>query len=183
MEAAQRVRISKFLARHLRHDPAAIGIRLDPAGWCDVGDLLHAFSAQGMMVSHDDLQTVVAADDKARFEWGTGGMIRARTGHTVRVEKTLRPAYGYSLLFHGTGAHHLPTILSEGLHAPRGRFVPFWNHLETAYQVALQHGEPLVLAVDSIGSWRAGIQFYRTTKGIFLANAMPAQFLSVVEGV
>ncbi|MBC7806527.1 MAG: RNA 2'-phosphotransferase [Akkermansiaceae bacterium] len=182
MDTQERVRLSKFLARHLRHDPAGVGIRLDPAGWCDVGDLLHAFAAQGITVSRADLETVVTADPRARFEWGDNA-IRARTGHTVRVEKTLRPAYGYSALFHGTDARNLSAILADGLHAPRGRFVSFWNRIETAFQVALRQGEPLILTVDITGAWRAGIRFYRTTQGEFLADGVPPRFLSVVGGV
>lgn len=158
MDAAERIRIRKFLARHLRHDPIGAGIRLSSAGWCDVDDLLHALSAQGITVSRADLEAIVLTDPKNRFKWGkdnvwtNNDVIRARTGHTVRVEKTLCPAYGYASLFHGTGMENLPAIQAEGLRAPRGRFVSFWNHVETAYQVALQHGEPLVLAVDTTGA-------------------------------
>jgi RNA:NAD 2'-phosphotransferase (TPT1/KptA family) len=36
------VTISKFLAKHLRHAPDALGLTLQPGGWVSVDDLLTA---------------------------------------------------------------------------------------------------------------------------------------------
>ena len=36
------VTVSKFLAKHLRHAPNALGLTLQPGGWVSVDDLLAA---------------------------------------------------------------------------------------------------------------------------------------------
>ena len=41
MDQKRRVRVSKYLARHLRHQPERLGIVLDPADPADVRDLKH----------------------------------------------------------------------------------------------------------------------------------------------
>jgi putative RNA 2'-phosphotransferase len=42
------VRISKYLAKHLRHGPHRIGIELDAHGWVAVDDLLRAAAAHAV---------------------------------------------------------------------------------------------------------------------------------------
>jgi len=42
MNEKETIRLSKRLARHLRHDPAAIGLTLSPDGWAPVEQLLRA---------------------------------------------------------------------------------------------------------------------------------------------
>ena len=39
--------VSKYLARHLRHDPHRIGLHLDDAGWADVEELRACAAADG----------------------------------------------------------------------------------------------------------------------------------------
>jgi putative RNA 2'-phosphotransferase len=41
-------KLSKFLSLVLRHDPASIGITLDPQGWVECTDLIAASIAHGM---------------------------------------------------------------------------------------------------------------------------------------
>ena len=42
---------SKFLPKHLRHEPEAIGIVLQPGGWVPVEDLMSACVGAGSPVS------------------------------------------------------------------------------------------------------------------------------------
>lgn len=44
MNEQETIRLSKRLARHLRHDPAALGLTLSPDGWAPVDALLHALA-------------------------------------------------------------------------------------------------------------------------------------------
>src|SRR5262249_46770799 len=59
--------ISKFLSLGLRHDPSALGIELDTAGWADVSAVLRGLAAGGAAVSEDELEEIVASNDKQRF--------------------------------------------------------------------------------------------------------------------
>ncbi|HYH65753.1 MAG TPA: RNA 2'-phosphotransferase, partial [Urbifossiella sp.] len=40
MDPKRLVRVSKFLSLHLRHQPADLGLTLEPGGWVPVADLL-----------------------------------------------------------------------------------------------------------------------------------------------
>ena len=63
-EAKQAVRISKFLARVLRHEPHTIGIVLDEAGWTSVAKLRAAAAKAGLPISENELDRAVNAEGK-----------------------------------------------------------------------------------------------------------------------
>ena len=42
MDDARLVKISKYLSKHLRHQPERLGLTLQPGGWVPVADLLAA---------------------------------------------------------------------------------------------------------------------------------------------
>ena len=58
------VRISKFLSFVLRHRPDEIGLRLDENGWANVAELITRADANGMRFSLEDINQVVAENDK-----------------------------------------------------------------------------------------------------------------------
>src|SRR5207244_1773133 len=49
------ITVSKFLAKHLRHAPEALGLSLQPGGWVPVDDLLAACNSIGFPISYDEL--------------------------------------------------------------------------------------------------------------------------------
>ena len=78
------VRISKYLSKHLRHQPERLGLELLPGGWIEVDKLITAASAHGFEISLADLQQVVATNDKQRFAFNeSGDLIRANQGHSI----------------------------------------------------------------------------------------------------
>jgi len=131
------VRISKYLAKHLRHRPERVGIELDAHGWVEIDALLAATAAHGFPISREELEEVVARNDKRRFMID-GDRIRANQGHTVPVDLDLPVVEPPPLLHHGTVARNLPAIRMEGLRRmgrpcaplpgprdrPRGRSAP-----------------------------------------------------------
>lgn len=68
MQEKRLVRISKYLAKHLRHEPDRIGIRLDAHGWVAVDTLLSA--AHGFPITREELDEVVRGNDKRRYTNG-----------------------------------------------------------------------------------------------------------------
>jgi putative RNA 2'-phosphotransferase len=81
MNDKQRTRISKFLSKHLRHEPDAIGVTLEPGGWVAVDALLDGCRRAGWSVSREDLDEVVITNAKQRFAFDeTGTRIRANQG-------------------------------------------------------------------------------------------------------
>ena len=51
------VRNSKFLSLVLRHNPGAIGIKLDEHGWVDVDELLGKMKTRGRGISRNRPKT------------------------------------------------------------------------------------------------------------------------------
>ena len=86
MENGRRVRLSKFLSFVLRHQPEAVGLSLDAAGWVEVDALLRACAEHGRRMSPEDLAEVVRENDKQRFAFSEDGRrIRASQGHSTDV--------------------------------------------------------------------------------------------------
>src|SRR5882724_11814789 len=97
------VTVSKFLAKHLRHAPEALGLALQPGGWVPVDDLLAASAKIGFPIAYDDLIECVATNDKRRFSFDdTGDLIRANQGHSVEVDLRLEEKQPPEILYHGT---------------------------------------------------------------------------------
>src|SRR4051812_34926445 len=107
MDRARAVRISKLLSLALRHQPEALGITLDDAGWTDVDGVLRALAERGHAITREELEELVRASDKQRFALSPDGdgahaRIRANQGHSVNVDLGLTPREPPARLFHGT---------------------------------------------------------------------------------
>src|SRR5262245_34665283 len=116
MDEARLIHISKFLSKHLRHQPERIGLTLEPGGWVSVEALLAACARASFPLTGAELDEVVARNDKQRFSFdATGERIRANQGHSVDVVLELELAAPPAVLYHGTGAGAVAVILREGL--------------------------------------------------------------------
>jgi putative RNA 2'-phosphotransferase len=176
------VRVSKRLSYVLRHRPDTVGVRLDEAGWVDVDTLLAALAAHGLPLTREDLDRVVAGNDKQRFAYDDGGTrIRASQGHSVPV------ALGYAaepppdVLFHGTPVRTLSAVLAEGLRPGRRHAVHLSPDAATARTVGERRGRAAVLRVDAAGLAATGAVFTRSANGVWLVDAVPPAFLTVLE--
>jgi len=75
--------ISKFLSYILRHQPEAIGLKLDSEGWVNIDDLILASAQHGKQFYHALIQAAVDTSDKSRFAISDDGLrIRAVQGHS-----------------------------------------------------------------------------------------------------
>jgi len=57
------VSVSKCLAKHLRHAPHELGLKLQPGGWVPVDDQLAAAENNGSPISYDELVERVETND------------------------------------------------------------------------------------------------------------------------
>ena len=79
--------MSKYLAKHLRHQPERLGLVLRPGKWVGIDELLEACSNDGFALIHQELDEVIATSDKQRFALDeTGKSLRANRG-TSRLER------------------------------------------------------------------------------------------------
>ncbi|MFC6984437.1 RNA 2'-phosphotransferase [Streptomyces cirratus] len=176
MDDRRTVKVSKYVSKHLRHQPERIGLVLDPQGWVEIEDLIRAASAHGFPFSRAELDHVVETNDKQRFAV-EGTKIRASQGHTVTVDLGLPEAEPPAYLYHGTVTTALDAIRSEGLRPMARHHVHLSADRETATRVGARRGRPVVLAVDAAAMRAAGHVFRISANGVWLVDAVPPRFL------
>jgi putative RNA 2'-phosphotransferase len=175
---------SKFLSLLLRHEPEKIGIKLDPAGWVGVDELLDALHAHGVELTRAELDNLVATSDKQRFAFSDDKTkIRANQGHSVQVELGLPSEKPPDVLYHGTVAAALPGIRAGGLVRGQRHHVHLSHEIETAKKVGGRRGKPVVLAVKAREMVAAGHSFLRSANGVWLVDHVPAQFIELEDTV
>jgi len=175
------VRVSKFLSLHLRHQPADLGLTLEPGGWVPVADLLAGASRRGFVITPDELAEVVRASDKQRFALDpTGTRIRANQGHSAEVDLQLEPAEPPAVLYHGTADRFLDAIRRDGLLKMARHHVHLSPDSATAGKVGLRHGRLALLEVDAAAMGAGGYTFYRSANGVWLVDAVPPEYLRVI---
>ena len=178
MDEKRRTTISKFLSKHLRHQPEALGLVLADGGWVDIDALLSACANHGFPISREQLDEVVNTSDKKRFAIDDAGTrIRANQGHSTPVDLQLEPLEPPPILYHGTAKKNLTVILSFGLLKMKRHHVHLSNDMETALKVGQRHGKPLLFTVDCTAMRAKGHLFYRSENGVWLTDHVPAEFL------
>ncbi|MDQ1027675.1 putative RNA 2'-phosphotransferase [Streptomyces umbrinus] len=176
MDERRTVKVSKYLSKHLRHQPERIGLTLDEGGWVEIETLMAAAEAHGFRFTRDELDHVVANNDKRRFAI-EGSRIRASQGHSVEVDLGLAAATPPAHLYHGTVDHSLDAIRAEGLRPMNRHDVHLSPDRETATRVAARRGRPVVLSVDAAAMHRDGHEFRVSANGVWLTAAVPPRYL------
>ncbi|MFJ8348537.1 RNA 2'-phosphotransferase [Streptomyces sp. NPDC094153] len=180
MDERRTVKVSKYLAKHLRHQPERIGLTLDEGGWVEIDALITAAAAHGFRFTREELDHVVATNDKRRFAI-EGSRIRASQGHTIDVDLGLPAATPPPYLYHGTVAARLEAIRSEGLRPMDRHDVHLSPDRETATRVGARRGRPVVLAVDASAMHRDGHVFHVSANGVWLTQTVPPRYLRFSE--
>lgn len=172
--------LSKFLSLILRHEPGKIGLTLDEAGWADVDELLAKLSKHGKAISRQQLEQVVAENDKQRFRFNEDGTrIRANQGHSIAVDLALTPQVPPDILYHGTATRFLDAIRREGLTRQSRQQVHLTADQATARKVGQRHGKAVILTVDAAAMAHAGHLFYQSDNGVWLTDHVPVAYLTL----
>ena len=176
------VKISKYLSKHLRHQPERIGLKLAPGGWVSVDELLAACAKDKFPITRAQLNEVVASNDKKRFSFdSTGTLIRANQGHSVEIDLQLEPAVPPDVLYHGTGHGAVESILRAGLCKMSRHHVHLSPDMATARTVGARHGRPVVFAVDAAAMHKAGYTFYCSENKVWLVDGVPPEYLAIAS--
>lgn len=172
--------VSKFLSYILRHRPDQIGLTLDAHGWADIQELIARAGRHGTALNIPLIHEVVETSDKRRFILSDDGeRIRANQGHSIPVDLGLTATMPPPILYHGTASRFVESICRSGL-LPRTRHhVHLSATVETAMNVGARHGKPVLLVVDAAGMAKAGHDFFVSANGVWLADAVPPQFITV----
>jgi len=182
MAQSRPVRVSKFLAKHLRHDPGAIGLRLDKQGWARVDELLRCAARAGFPITKAELDDAVAEPVKRRYSYSENGQkVRAVQGHSVPVDLRYEPKTPPAVLYHGTHPGALSDIFRDGLAAMSRRHVHLSADVETARKVGARRGKPIILTVHAAQLATDGGIFYQADNGVWLTDQVPAEYLQLAE--
>jgi putative RNA 2'-phosphotransferase len=180
MDRGRRVRLSKLLAFALRHDPAALGIALDSAGWTSVAAVLTGLATRGENLTSDELAEVVATSEKKRFAISEDGLrIRASQGHSVDVDLGLPAVEPPAVLFHGTSERVVEAIRTLGLVPGSRTHVHLSADVRTAEIVAKRREGPhVILRVRAAAMHAAGHAFFLSDNGVWLTAHVPPEFVA-----
>ncbi|QIZ70863.1 RNA 2'-phosphotransferase [Oxynema aestuarii] len=179
MDNSRVTQISKYLSYHLRHKPEKIGLSIQLGGWVGVEELLSLAEKHGFLITREELEIVVKNNNKQRFSFDESGeRIRANQGHSIAIDLQLTPQIPPDLLYHGTGDRFVASILAKGLLKMSRHHVHLSGDRETARQVGMRHGKPVIFSIDSAQMYRNSYQFYRSENGVWLVDAVPPIYLS-----
>lgn len=172
--------LSKEISYALRHAPQEYGLTLDEQGWVDVENLVAALkkSKEYSSLTARDIADMIQAGEKKRHEINDN-RIRALYGHSTDekiVKEAIKPP---NVLFHGTAHVFLQKILEQGLISKERQYV----HLSQDHQTAIDVGKrrdahPVILRIDAAAAWKDGIKFYHGNEMVWLADSIPAKYLS-----
>lgn len=174
-------KISKFLSKYLRHAPHDLQLTLLPGGYVNVDQLLAKCQLRNFTISLEELQEVVATDEKTRYSFDvTGDLIRANQGHSVVVDLELKEEIPPDILYHGTVERFMGLITANGLDKMKRHHVHLSEKVETALQVGMRRGTELTTVVLKINSKQMhveGHKFYKSENGVWLTDVVPPKFL------
>ena len=182
MNASKNKNLSKRLSYVLRHNPSSIDIELDRAGWLDLDVLVDKLrTVGGLTVTAEEISHVVETNDKKRFQL-VDGRIRAAQGHSVDVDLGHEPVVPPDVLWHGTVAKFLDSIMANGLRPGSRTHVHLSADIATARNVGSRRGRPVLLRIDAAALHRDGEPFFQSANGVWLTEHVPASALSMEHG-
>jgi len=181
MDEKRAKKLSKFLSLILRHRPGAVGLELDKEGWVAVEDLMAGIQSKANWSDAElqEVRYVVETNNKKRFEFSDDGKrIRARQGHSVKVELGLKRVKPPEFLFHGTVPKYIQGIKKGGLRPMKRNHVHLSADKETAVNVGSRRGKPIILVIRAGDMDKAGCHFFLSNNGVWLTKAVPSDFIN-----
>ena len=172
--------LSRTIAHALRHHPEQYGLELDDDGWVPLEALVLALAhdAQWAGLSTDDIQAMMAAASKQRYEI-CDGQIRAVYGHSLPSKIKHPVAAPPDRLYHGTTPGAAAKIRREGLKPMRRQYVHLSTDIATAAMVARRRtANPVIITVHAREAHRDGIVFHFCNPRLWLAENVAAAYLA-----
>jgi putative RNA 2'-phosphotransferase len=179
MNEIQKKKISKFLSLILRHQPETIHLQLDENGWADVNELIAKSAKARMHFTIEELDEVVETNNKKRFAFNEDKTrIRASQGHSIEIDLDLIPQQPPEFLYHGTAQNNVSSILEKGIEKRNRQHVHLSIDKETATNVGMRHGKPVILTISTGKMFEDGIEFYLSKNEVWLTDFVDANYIS-----
>lgn len=174
--------VSKLLSLILRHESERFGVTLDAEGYTLLEDVLRAVRTSLPETRLEDILDVVRTVEPAKQRFSVvGDEIRANYGHTLALRIQHEVATPPPELFHGTHQGVVEAVLVSGLRPMARQYVHLTPNRTLARAVGGRRGRPVILRVDTTAAAAAGVVFYRANPSFWLADCVPAAFLSLAD--
>lgn len=160
-----------FLLRHQKDNPP-----LDEHGFANVKDVLFLLG-----INSEELNFIVENNDKKRFEYSKDKkMIRARQGHTVKVDVDLKETEPPGFLYHGTSTKSIDKIMKDGILKMKRLYVHLISDIEIAKENGSRYGKPCIIVVDTGKMYEDGIKFYKSNNDVWLTDKVEPKYFSEI---
>lgn len=180
MNEQQKKSKSKFLSYVLRHHPELINLALDENGWANVDELIAKSkrdSYEGIIF--EELDEIVQTNAKKRFAFNEDKTkIRASQGHSIDINLALIPQQPPEFLYHGTAQSNIKSILEKGIEKRSRQHVHLSQDKETATNVGMRHGKPIILTIRTQKMFEDGIEFYLSDNQVWLTDHVDPKYIS-----
>lgn len=176
--------LGRMMAGALRHFPEKLELNMEKNGFVNINDFVAAVQnrrRQMRWLRPHHVIAVIETDPKGRYEY-RDDKIRATYGHSIDVELDL-PTIGIpDKLYYPTTAEEVDIVLETGLKPSDRKKV----HLSKTYQDAKNAGSvrtaaPIILEIDAAKAQASGLVIGKAGKTVYLADSVPAEFLSKAE--
>jgi putative RNA 2'-phosphotransferase len=179
MNEQQKKKISKFLSYVLRHHPELINLNLDENGWANVDELITKSTNDSQGFTFEELDEIVQTNAKKRFAFNEDKTrIRASQGHSIDINLDLIPQQPPEFLYHGTAQNNVKSILEKGIEKRSRQHVHLSIDKETATNVGMRHGKPVILIISTGKMFEDGIEFYLSKNEVWLTDFVDANYIS-----
>lgn len=173
-------KLSKEISYALRHAPWEYELEMDEEGWVPVEQLLDALHRNNAWknITTKDIEQMIECSEKKRHEL-KAGRIRAFYGHSIPMKIMKEEKMPPDVLYHGTARRFLQPIMEKGLLPQNRQYVHLSQDIETAKNVGKRHDDkPCILVIDAKRAWNEGIKFYFGNEKVWLADAVPSQYIN-----
>ena len=177
-------KLGRTMAGILRH--GKYDLDMDEQGFVDMRDIVAVMKARNQRMKWlrpHHIEAMAETDPKGRYQI-SGGDVRATYGHTIELSLRHPVDDIPEVLYYPASEDKYEEILNEGLFPTDRAMV----HLSRTYKDAVKagsvredDGEPIILAIDTVGCVDAGIEIGRAAKTVFLCDQVPSEFICVAE--
>ena len=178
-------RLIKALSFALRHNPWTFGLNVSEEGFAPLDAVAASLLARTPTFrteSAEEFAARIIDVDTERFEI-RAGLIRARYGHSFPVHYSGPTVIPPDTLYHGTTDETAKTIMKGGIQPMDRYYVHLTSDFEYAARVGTAKGTVRVLRVNAMIAHQAGVPLHRANSHVWLAEAVPARFISGNDGV
>lgn len=163
----------------LRHKTKDFGLESDSYGFVLIKDLLKVLKRRFPEITHSEIEFVVKNCPKKRFEIKRK-RIRARYGHSLKIDLDAKPIKPPQFLYHGTSPSFVQKIKKEGLKPMRRQYVHLSKTIEEAIEVGKRKSNyTVVFKIFAQRAFEKGIQFYDMGEVVLVKN-IPPEFLEII---